>query len=120
MILIRFVCVASIMTALLGGRSPAASPTLREAAPAEAMFDLTPYLGTWQREVKDSTGQTKITLQLRADGTYTKILDAFLRGKNFHGTEDGVWSANGPLVLLSGNREFPASRHDLRNYQKIG
>jgi len=120
MMLIRSLCVLSITTALLSGPSPAASIALPEATPVEASGDLAPYLGTWQREVKDSTGQTKLTLQLRPDGTYTKVLDAFLRGKNFHGTEDGVWSANGPLVMLSGNREFPASRHDLRSYQKIG
>lgn len=62
-----------------------------------------PYLGTWVREVSDSTGTTRITLELRDDGSYSKALDAILRGHQFHNDERGSWSASGPVVLCSGD-----------------
>jgi hypothetical protein len=91
----------------------------QNAAPQPAQRARDPYLGTWQREVKDSTGETKITLELRADGTYTKTLDAFLRGRAFHGSETGTWTADGPVVQCSGDGNSPASTHNLQYYQKI-
>ena len=78
-----------------------------------------PHLGTWQREVSDSTGRTRIVLELRGNGTYTKSLDAYLKGQSFQATEEGTWTANGPLVRLSGDGSRPPSGHDLRNYQKL-
>ena len=77
------------------------------------------YLGTWQRTVSDATGTTRITLQLRQDGSYTKELYAVLRGHEFNNSEQGTWRADGPVVLCSGDGNAPASRHDLRLYQKL-
>src|SRR5438309_268948 len=82
--------------------------------------DRDPYLGTWQRTAKDSTGETTITLELKADGSYRKKMDAFLRGQAFHSSEVGTWTADGPVVQCSGDGEAPASNHNLRYYQKIG
>ena len=86
---------------------------------AVAQDNRAPYIGTWQREINDSTGDTKITLQLRGDGSYTKNMDAVLRGREFHGSENGSWSADGPVVRCSGDGNYPVSTHDLRYYKKL-
>lgn len=114
---LRKIALVAALTCLSCSVLP--SRSLAAPAPQSTAAERKIYLGTWQRQVTDATGTTRITLQIREDGTYTKTLDASLKGKSFHGSEQGSWAANGPLVLLSGDSQFPASRHDLRNYKKI-
>ena len=113
----RLVTTACVLLAfsLFGHAAISGSASNFQSSPS----DRTPYLGTWQREVSDSTGTTRITLELRGNGSYTKNLDAVLKGREFHGADNGTWSADGPVVHCSGDGDSPPSNHDLRYYQKV-
>ena len=75
--------------------------------------------GTWQKEVADARSSATTLLTLRADKTYTKIFRAKVDGANYGGTHDGRWSANGTVVQLSGDGNWPPTREDLREFRKL-
>ena len=75
--------------------------------------------GTWVRERSDSNTYQKITLTLRGDGTYTKVLVAQVNGAPYGGTHDGTWTAKGTVVSLSGDGNWPRITHDLAEFKKV-
>src|SRR3954454_6813515 len=59
--------------------------------------------GTWQKEIHDNRSVAVTTLILRSDGTYKKTLKSVVDGKNYGGTHEGRWTAEGNAVHLSGD-----------------
>jgi len=74
--------------------------------------------GTWRYATSDANTSQKITLTLRSDGTYSKMLDARVNGASYGGTHDGTWTARGMVVSLSGDGNWPALTHDLSSFTK--
>ncbi len=74
--------------------------------------------GTWVREKSDAATYQKITLVLRADGTYTKTLVARVNGAPYGGAHNGTWSARGSVVSLSGDGNWPPISHDLAEFRR--
>jgi len=82
--------------------------------------DTQQYVGTWERNgPNDSRATQRIILELRADGTYTKTLNATVDGKPYGGTHSGTWKARGTTVDLSGDGNWPSISHDLREFRKV-
>ena len=86
------------------------------ASSSDAESDLT---GTWEYEGGDGGAQEKITLTLRADHSYTKTLEANVQGSPYGGTHSGTWTANGKVVSLSGDGNWPPYTHDLSLFNKV-
>lgn len=74
--------------------------------------------GTWRYESNDPGAHQRVLLVLRADGTYTKTLDAVVNGSKYGGKHDGTWTARGMEVRLSGDGNWPAYTHDLSTFQR--
>jgi hypothetical protein len=83
---------------------------------ADAESDLQ---GTWEYNGGDAGGQQKITLILRSDHSYTKTLEAHVQGANYGGTHSGTWTADGKIVHLSGDENWPPYTHDLSLFRKV-
>jgi hypothetical protein len=82
---------------------------------------------TWRHESSALSHYKKIVLTLRSDGTYTKTLIARSSqysggytgtGPTMGGTHSGTWSAQGTLVRLSGDGNWPATTHDVREFSR--
>jgi len=76
-------------------------------------------VGTWEYDGGDAGAQQKITLILRSDHSYTKTLEAHVQGANYGGTHSGTWTANGKVVRLSGDDNWPPYTHDLSLFRKL-
>jgi len=85
-------------------------------------------IGTWVSEDAGSVHYTHIEISLRADGTYTKTLQARTPGwggggivgaPSLGGTHSGRWTANGMIVHLSGDGNWPASDYNLQGFRKV-
>jgi len=81
--------------------------------------DRSASVGEWVKESGDSGGEQRIILVLRADGSYRKTLDATVGGRKYGGTHEGTWTAEGKIVDLSGDGNWPAFSHDLSEFRKI-
>jgi len=112
--------LAALLLAATGcGSSPSGAPYSRSSA--DAPSNRKALAGTYYYEGGDSGGYQKITLTLRSDGTYTKVLNAAVPGlSGLGGTHSGTWTASGTSVTLSGDGNFPAFTHDLSAFRKIG
>jgi hypothetical protein len=82
-----------------------------------------PLSGLWRFESSSLSHYEEIVLTLRDDGTYTKKftgrMSSWSGGPTGGGTHDGSWQANGMVVRLSGDGNWPGSTHDLRSFQKL-
>jgi hypothetical protein len=87
-----------------------------------------PSVGVWVYEDAGSVHYTHIELTLRSDGTYTKTLQARTPGwggggvvgaAGLGGTHSGTWTANGSVVHLSGDGNWPPYDHNLTTFRKI-
>ena len=85
---------------------------------AKDFDDGSELVGTWHYEGGDSGGQQKIDLELRSDGTYSKTLVAYVRGHRYGGQHEGTWTAQGSMVHLSGDGNWPPYDHDLSLFRK--
>jgi hypothetical protein len=71
----------------------------------------------WLKISSDESATSAATLILRADGTYTKKLDASAQGA-FGGTHHGRWTRNGDLVHLSGDGNWPPYDENLSLFRR--
>lgn len=87
-----------------------------------------PLVGVWVSEVSSAVYYKRIELTLLADGTYSKTLQARTSGyggagtvgaPSLGGTHSGRWSANGMMVHLSGNGNWPPADHNLAEFQRV-
>jgi hypothetical protein len=77
-------------------------------------------IGTWEGYgPSDSRAKQYTILELRADGTYTKTLDAVVDGKHYGGTHSGTFKSRGLLVYLSGDGNYGPYTQDLRYLKKV-
>jgi hypothetical protein len=113
----------------------AAEESFQLAAPAYSTIQpgnayesaASPLVGTWVQESASAVNYTRIEITLRADGTYTKTLIARTpmthggyvgSGPSLGGTHSGTWTANGMIVNLSGDGNWPPYQHDLRLFRR--
>ena len=92
--------------------------SLLSRASAQSASDLA---GTWEGQgLSDSRARQFITLELRADGTYTKTLDSVVDGKHYGGTHSGTWKfLSSRQVFLSGDGNWPSYTQDLSLLRKV-
>ncbi len=117
---IRRMCsILSVAVLSLGSLPayPAGQGTLRQEF-QNRTDDRARLAGTWRYQNSDTYTFQKITLVLRADGTYTKTLEARVNGSPYGGTHSGTWTASGTVVNLSGDGNWPAYSHDLSTFRK--
>ncbi len=84
--------------------------------------------GVWVSEVASAVYYKRIELTLRPDGTYTKTFTARTSGyggagtvgaPSLGGTHSGRWTADGLVVHLSGDGNWPPFDHNLAEFQKV-
>jgi len=109
-------CDVSITPAGPGGTQYLFGPQLLQAAQDDQASRLA---GTWQKEVSDAYTSATTILTLRSDKTYTKVFRSKVGGAPYGGTHDGTWTANGMVVQLSGDGNWPATRENLREFRKL-
>jgi hypothetical protein len=118
----RFIHRAFLVAAMAGALGKGSAypvTTWQKGTPAQTSRDSRARLaGTWRYQTRDATTSQRIVLILRSDGSYTKTLDARVNGANYGGTHSGTWTANGTVVSLSGDGNWPAYTHDLSTFQK--
>ena len=104
---------------------PAACSFFATAFPTVAMgqsthqTDADSKAGSWRKEIHDNRSVAVTTLILRSDGTYTKTLKSVVDGRNYGGTHEGRWTAEGNAVHLSGDGNWPPYTEDLGAFTKM-
>jgi hypothetical protein len=90
------------------------------AAHAESQDASDQLVGVWEGDgPSDSSAQQHTILELRADHTYTKTLNATVNGAHYGGTHSGTWTARGMIVDLSGDGNYPAYSQNLHSMRKV-
>lgn len=109
-----------LLVSLLPGCNASAAPanhdSLFSALAANSYTEAEDLVGTWIFQTGDAGASYRITLELRADGTYTKTLETNV---SVGGTHSGTWSNRGSVVYLSGDGNWPASSHDLAKFHRV-
>ena len=97
---------------------PRAHLSLIPIAAAQSASEL---VGRWEGQgLSDSGAKQYVVLELRADSTYTKTLDAVVNGQRYGGTHSGTWKSRGSFQIhLSGDGNWPAYTQDLKSLRKV-
>jgi hypothetical protein len=103
-------------------------PAISDAASFGGGGESNSLAGVWFSEVASAVQYKRIDLTLRPDGTYTKTFTARTSGwggagtvgaPSLGGTHTGRWTANGMMVHLSGDGNWPASDHNLAEFRRV-